>query len=200
MAVSGSSVGDCAPGLGGPSYQASVLLSLDAVMCCAAVCHHKYMEMPSCWPLRVHSSRLIPPSGPVRPAFAFISCLCEAAFRLVLGHRAKKLFTLLDLCVSSLRRGHANLLCIVPILTDDPRRESNSMRIVRQPVAMQCVHPSMAGARPMRTNRGPHGPIGHRCAGCVRHSPLFSGHELPWLLRACRSHPCGRGNSAISDA
>ena len=37
----------------------------------------------------------------------------------------KKLFTLLDLCVSSLRRGHANLLCIVPILTDDPRRGSN---------------------------------------------------------------------------
>ena len=34
------------------------------------------------------------------------------------------LFTLLDLCVSSLRRGHANLLCIVPTLTDDPRRES----------------------------------------------------------------------------
>ena len=39
---------------------------------------------------------------------------------------SKKLFTLLDLCVSSLRRGHANLLCIVPILTDDPRRESKS--------------------------------------------------------------------------
>ena len=36
----------------------------------------------------------------------------------------KKLGTLLDLCVSSLRRGHANLLCIVPILSDDPRRES----------------------------------------------------------------------------
>ena len=35
--------------------------------------------------------------------------------------------TLLDLCVSSLRRGHANLLCIVPILTDDPRRESNNI-------------------------------------------------------------------------
>ena len=28
--------------------------------------------------------------------------------------------------MSSLRRGHANLLCIVPILTDDPRRESNN--------------------------------------------------------------------------
>ena len=37
---------------------------------------------------------------------------------------SKKIDTLLDLCVSSLRRGHANLLCIVPILTDDLRRES----------------------------------------------------------------------------
>ena len=36
----------------------------------------------------------------------------------------KHFFTLLDLCVSSLRRGHANLLGIVPILMDDPRRES----------------------------------------------------------------------------
>ena len=33
------------------------------------------------------------------------------------------LFTLLDLCVSSLLRGHAHILCIVPIVTDDPRRE-----------------------------------------------------------------------------
>ena len=36
----------------------------------------------------------------------------------------KKSSTLLDLCVSSLRRGHANLLCIVPILTDVPRKDS----------------------------------------------------------------------------
>ena len=35
-----------------------------------------------------------------------------------------KFSTLPDLRVSSLRRGHANLLCAVPILTDDPRRES----------------------------------------------------------------------------
>jgi len=34
------------------------------------------------------------------------------------------LFALLELCMSSVRRGHANLPCIVPILTDDPRRES----------------------------------------------------------------------------
>ena len=39
----------------------------------------------------------------------------------------KKFGTLLDLCVSSLRRGYANLLCIVPILTDDPRRESTQL-------------------------------------------------------------------------
>ncbi len=31
---------------------------------------------------------------------------------------AKKFGPFLDLCVSSLRRGHANLLCIVPILSD----------------------------------------------------------------------------------
>jgi len=36
----------------------------------------------------------------------------------------QKLFTLLDLCVSSLRRGHAKLHLIVPSFTDDPRRES----------------------------------------------------------------------------
>ena len=34
------------------------------------------------------------------------------------------LFTLLDLCVSSFPRGHANNICIVPMSTDDPRRES----------------------------------------------------------------------------
>ena len=32
--------------------------------------------------------------------------------------------TLFDVCVSSLRRGHADLLCIIPIVTDDPRGES----------------------------------------------------------------------------
>jgi len=48
------------------------------------------------------------------------------------------LFTLLDLCVSSLRRGHANLLCIVPILTDDPRRESEiERRFVRRIVSRE---------------------------------------------------------------
>ena len=43
----------------------------------------------------------------------------------------KKCDTFLDLCVSSLRRGHANLLCIVPILTDDLRRGSTDRRHLR---------------------------------------------------------------------
>ena len=37
----------------------------------------------------------------------------------------KKIGFLLDICLSSLRRGHANLLCIVPILTDDCLRNSS---------------------------------------------------------------------------
>ena len=36
--------------------------------------------------------------------------------------------TLLDMCVSSLRRGHANLLCIVPILADDPSEEGSNIK------------------------------------------------------------------------
>ena len=39
-------------------------------------------------------------------------------------HECNKSAILLDLCVSSLRRGHANLLCIVPIFTDDHRSGS----------------------------------------------------------------------------
>ena len=42
----------------------------------------------------------------------------------------RQLFTLLDLCVSSLRRGRANIFCIVPISTDDPRRESKYLKQV----------------------------------------------------------------------
>ena len=40
---------------------------------------------------------------------------------------SKKNLYLLDFCVASLRRGHANLLCIVPILTDVPRKESSQI-------------------------------------------------------------------------
>jgi hypothetical protein len=85
------------------------------------------------------------------PAFAGHEC-----FRGTVGHdwicfghalaKSKELFTLLDLCVSSLRRGHANLLCIVPILTDDPRRESvNICAAARECRAAFCGSPLPGG-------------------------------------------------------
>ena len=40
----------------------------------------------------------------------------------------KKFGPFLDLCVSSLRRGHANLLCIVPILSDVPEGTDKGLR------------------------------------------------------------------------
>ena len=52
---------------------------------------------------------------------------------------SKKLVTLLDLCVSSLRRGHANLFCIVPILSDDPQRESTGQGVKK----VLTLHPSI---------------------------------------------------------
>ena len=49
----------------------------------------------------------------------------------VLEFRQKNCDTLLDVSVSSLRRGHANLLCIVPILADDPRRGPTLLRVTQ---------------------------------------------------------------------
>jgi hypothetical protein len=53
--------------------------------------------------------------------------------------RGQKWLYFLDLCVSSLRRGHANLLCIVPILTDDSRRRSD-----RTSAPVVYIHPTHA--------------------------------------------------------
>ena len=50
------------------------------------------------------------------------------------------MFTLLDLCASSMRRGNANLLCIVPILTGDPRRESKAQQDLRHPAREERVY------------------------------------------------------------
>ena len=38
--------------------------------------------------------------------------------------------SLIDLCVSSLRRVHAKIICIVPSLTDDPGRESYFLNLI----------------------------------------------------------------------
>ena len=51
------------------------------------------------------------------------------------------MFTLLDLCVSPLHWGHANILCTVSSLTDDPRRSRTS----RYVVVIALMHVSFAG-------------------------------------------------------
>ena len=56
----------------------------------------------------------------------------------------KESFTLLDLpvcvCVSSLRRGQANLLRVAPMLTDDPRRASlRAARLLVQRDAIEGI-------------------------------------------------------------
>jgi hypothetical protein len=57
----------------------------------------------------------------------------------------KKLVTLLDLCVSSLRRGHANLLCIVPILTDDLLGGSTNLGVSDCPKGSPALRPGTSG-------------------------------------------------------
>ena len=89
----------------------------------------------------------------------------------------KKLFTLLDLCVSSLRRGHANLLCIVPILTDDPRRESREVGVGfprtagRQRIGVQC------------------GPAQLECVHVHAHARAHA-HAHAHLINKEKHHPC----------
>ena len=63
------------------------------------------------------------PSRPLRPSRAPHIPSIEST-QADEAERGKNYRSFLDLCVSSLRRGHANLLGIVSILTDDPRRES----------------------------------------------------------------------------
>ena len=100
--------------------------------------------------------------------------------------RKKKMFTLLDLCVSSLRRGHANLLCIVPILTDDPRRGSVSILFTFSLIPLQfricSSHCSISQPSRLESSTIPF--VEHRClhrghfgsrykSGCCGNASLF---------------------------
>jgi hypothetical protein len=67
---------------------------------------------------------------------------------LLLAPKKKKLFTLLDLCVSSLRRGHANLLCIVPILTDGTSEEGHTVVSLTVGYLGNSVHSRTPGSFP----------------------------------------------------
>ena len=98
------------------------------------------------------------PSPPAASARFFGATSCCHHPRV--AHVAKKFSTLPDLCVSSLRRGHANILCVVPILTNDPRRES-----VRIPSG-RLVRPAAAETRYKERDSKPTG-----LDGCVRVFP-----------------------------
>ena len=80
-----------------------------------------------------------------------IVCLKFAAFarfqNAVMG-KQKKCVTLPDLCVSSLRRGHANLLCIVPILTDDLRGGSKSKSLTKRKSSKLLLSPPLSPRSP----------------------------------------------------
>ena len=81
----------------------------------------------------------------------------------------RKCDTLLDLCVASLRRGHANLLCVVPILTDDPRRESNRVYFGAHPAIClwrrggALVNQPLVAAAASDIERTPHSTPLHGC-------------------------------------
>ena len=80
----------------------------------------------------------------LHPPLRMISARNRTARRHEKGERGEKnLVTLLDLCVSSLRRGHANLLCIVPILSDDLRGESNKWGFAT--IKRRIVKPGIRG-------------------------------------------------------
>ena len=88
------------------------------------------------------------------------------------------LFTLLDLCVSSLRRGHANLLCIVPILTDDPRRESNTYIYIYIYIhTLFFIHAFLIPVAPHRRRVGRVAPLGER---------------FKWGIASVQTPPLGR--------
>ena len=93
-----------------------------------------------------------PGSIPGRGVLSLCFLTFCAGWNLLITWRArvkKKSVTLLDLCVSSLRRGRANLLCIVPILTDDLRRESDrEWFLYRRVAGLQLC---WSGEGPMQT-------------------------------------------------
>ena len=103
---------------------------------------------------RLPSASLLHASGEHLLVCAFL-CLVFARTA-----KSKKISTLLDLCVSSLRRGHANLLCAIPNLTDNPRRVSNKICLQRwgqqatvfQVVERKCAKTERRGRG--KTNQG----------------------------------------------
>ena len=104
------------------------------------------------------------------------------------GH-PKQLFTLLDSCVSSLRRGHGNLLCIIPSLPDDPRRDpptSAQPHVTVGPRFAVAPPPPPGGA----VGRGGAPPLRLILSLSVRAAPSW---PRPTLLTGAPPPPAPRG-------
>ena len=117
----------------------------------------RVFEASSIWAVKAELFTAFAASG-LRQFFGAASC-CQHPR---VANVAKQFSTLPDLGVSSLRRGHANLLCVVPILTDDPRRESVKPRIP----SGRLVRPAAAETRYKERGSKPTG-----FDGCVRVFP-----------------------------
>ena len=103
------------------------------------------------------------------------------------AERFKKLFTLLDLCVSSLRRGHANLLCIGPILTDGSRRTSRSEATVPAQGVPNVLLTFLYKGTPMHSTT-------------LRRAPASQASRLPGLQPAGLQPPGSRSPAVRSPA
>ena len=87
----------------------------------------------------------------------------------------KKWLPLLDLCVSSLRRGHANLLCIVPILTDGNLRRGSTLYYLWQ-VGTSALS-SIQGLQTLVIYPRLHGKMA--CGKSCQHPKGFPGRPRP---------------------
>jgi len=98
----------------------------------------------------------------------------------------------LDLCVSSLRRGHANLLCIVPILSDFVRRRQRFGPARRRKLLnFSLLHyfPSL-GVLVCQTKR----PLRRLCNGALDGSEV---RPIPHANHSART--CGRCFDRLKD-
>ena len=100
---------------------------------------------------------------------------------LLSGTLQHNMFTLLDLRMSSLHMGHANILRIVPILMDVPRRASKHRRLARK------LPPPPTEGRSLSQR-------GESAAGIMKSSSSFGGRSRfceAWLRPPSNGMPFG---------
>ena len=118
----------CGPEGGGPTlyYCCLVICCLFVCLLLLLICSTHSVACIGCGAARCgegRGRRLVAAALQGRPQLRDVGRLCSAGLSF-----SRVACTLLYVRVSSLRRGHANLLCIVPIIMDAPRRESTFLQ------------------------------------------------------------------------